>query len=263
MSPASVPTADSLLPGAHISAHGKYVSLGLTLAVHLMLFAFLFFGVRWSTQVNDAVEVELVRAVPETPVAAPAPPPPVVEPKPVPPVVPRVEPKPPAPLAKPDIALKEEKKEKPKPKPVPPAPQVPQADPFQKQLEQELKRTSADRQRAEASSAAAKELDEVRAAQASAARSKAMADYTGKIKAKIKGNIILPADIKGNPEAIFEVVQVPSGEILSVRLKKTSGHAGYDAAVERAILKSSPLPKPERGDLFARDLTLKFHPLED
>ena len=90
-----------------------------------------------------------------------------------------------------------------------------------------------------------------------------MADYTGKIKAKIKGNIILPADIKGNPEAIFEVVQVPSGEILSVRLKKTSGHAGYDAAVERAILKSSPLPKPERGDLFARDLTLKFHPLED
>ena len=252
MSPASVPTADSLLPGAHISAHGKYVSLGLTLAVHLMLFAFLFFGVRWSTQVNDAVEVELVRAVPETPVAAPAPP-----------VVPRVEPKPPAPLAKPDIALKEEKKEKPKPKPVPPAPQVPQADPFQKQLEQELKRTSADRQRAEASSAAAKELDEVRAAQASAARSKAMADYTGKIKAKIKGNIILPADIKGNPEAIFEVVQVRRGEILSVRLKKTSGHAGYDAAVERAILKSSPLPKPERGDLFARDLTLKFHPLED
>ena len=80
---------------------------------------------------------------------------------------------------------------------------------------------------------------------------------------KIKGNIVLPPDIKGNPEAIFDVVQLPSGEILSVKLKKSSGHAAYDNAIERAILKSSPLPKPEQGDLFSRSLELKFRPLED
>lgn len=257
MSSASAPPVDSLLPGARISAHGKYVSIGLTLAVHVMLFAFLFFGIRWSTQVDEGVEVELVRAVPE---AAPAPAKPLPpEPKVEPALAPKVEAKPAAPLPRPDIALKEEKKDKPRPQVAP----QPTADPFQKQLEQELQRTAADRQRAEASSAADRELADIQEARAAAAKSKAMADYTGKIKAKIKGNIILPADIKGNPEAIFEVVQVPSGEILSVRLKKSSAHAGYDAAVERAILKSSPLPKPDRSDLYARDLTLKFHPLED
>lgn len=90
-----------------------------------------------------------------------------------------------------------------------------------------------------------------------------MIDYVGKIRARIRSNIILPPDIKGNPEAVFEVVQFPSGEILSVHLKKSSGHAAYDAAVERAIHKSSPLPKPENGALFSRTLELRFHPLDD
>ena len=84
-----------------------------------------------------------------------------------------------------------------------------------------------------------------------------------KIKGKIKGNLMLPPDIRGNPEAVFDVIQLPSGEILSVKLKKSSGHAAYDSAIERAILKSSPLPKPEQGDLFSRALELKFRPLEE
>ena len=110
---------------------------------------------------------------------------------------------------------------------------------------------------------AEQELAQMKAAQAAAARSKATADYIGRIRGKIKSNIVLPPDIKGNPEAIFDVVQLPSGEILSVKLKKSSGHPAYDNAVERAILKSSPLPKPEQGDLFSRSLELKFRPLEE
>jgi len=34
----------------------------------------------------------------------------------------------------------------------------------------------------------------------------------------------------------------------------------YDDAVQRAILKSSPLPRPDRPELFQRNLTLKFRP---
>jgi hypothetical protein len=30
--------------------------------------------------------------------------------------------------------------------------------------------------------------------------------------------------------------------------------------VERAILKSSPLPKPDKGELFQRELILTFRP---
>ena len=72
----------------------------------------------------------------------------------------------------------------------------------------------------------------------------------------------MPQDIKANPEAIFDVVQLPTGEVLSVKLRKSSGHAGYDQAVERAVLKSSPLPKPDRPELFQRALELRFRPLD-
>lgn len=98
---------------------------------------------------------------------------------------------------------------------------------------------------------------------ASAARSKALADYQAKIRAKVRGNILLPRDIEGNPEAVFDVVQLPTGEVLSATLRKSSGHRGYDEAVERAILKSSPLPKPEQAEVFSRELQLKFRPQDD
>jgi colicin import membrane protein len=243
---------------------GKKASAALAAAVHVALIVLLVYGVRWQTRPPEAVEVELVRAMPSPPapavVAAPAPepaPPPKIEPKPE----PKVEPKP-APPAKPDIALKEKEKPKPKPepKPVPKAEPKPEPDKASRQLMTDaLKRETAQIEARKAE----QELANIKAAQSASARSKATADYIGKIRGKIKGNLVLPPDIKGNPEAIFDVVQLPSGEILRVDLKKSSGHAAYDNAVERAILKSSPLPKPEQGDLFSRRLELKFRPLEE
>ncbi len=64
----------------------------------------------------------------------------------------------------------------------------------------------------------------------------------------------------GNPEAVFEVVQLPTGEILDAQLRKSSGVKAYDDAVARAILKSSPLPRPDRAEHFSRTLTLRFRP---
>jgi colicin import membrane protein len=99
-------------------------------------------------------------------------------------------------------------------------------------------------------------------AQQATQRAKAEADWIRSIQAKVRGNVIVPPDMAGNPEAIFEVVQLPTGEIIDVQLKKSSGVRAYDDAVQRAILKSSPLPRPERADLFARSLTLKFRPTD-
>lgn len=259
---------DAMPPTAGGPARGKYLAMGMTLAVHLALLALLVFGVRWTTQVNNAVEVELVRAE-EAPAAAPAaavaevkPPPP--EPAPAPRVEPRhVEPRPAPPLHKPDIALKDEGKKKLSPPKAVPVPPPPQEDPFRKQLEQELRQATAQRRAVDYSNDAARELAGLQRAAATAATAKAIGDYIARIRGRIRSNIVLPHDIKGNPEAIFDVTQFPSGEILDVKLKRSSGHAGYDAAVERAIRKSSPLPKPERPDLFSRELELKFHPLED
>jgi colicin import membrane protein len=50
---------------------------------------------------------------------------------------------------------------------------------------------------------------------------------------------------------------------MGVKLRKSSGHAALDAAIERAILKSSPLPKPDKAELFNRSLELKFRPLDN
>ena len=98
--------------------------------------------------------------------------------------------------------------------------------------------------------------------QKSATLLKADAAYIGKLKGKIKSNIVLPPDIAGNPEAMFDVVQLPTGEVMSVKLRKSSGHKTYDDAVERAILKASPLPKPDRPEQFQRSLEIKFRPLD-
>jgi len=243
-------SADSpIMPPANRA--GKRVSMALAIAVHLLLAAFLFYGVRWQTKATDVVEVELVSAVP-VPAAAPAPvvapPAPAVEPPPA----PKVEPAPPPP--RPDIAIKE--KEKPKPPKVEPKPPV---DRFQEQLRREAEQLN---QRKQADSAA-QELAQLKSAQASAARNKAVADYLGRIRGKIRGNIVLPPDIKGNPEAVFEVTQLPSGEVISVKVRKSSGNPALDAAVERAILKSSPLPKPEQSDLFDRLLNIPYRPIGD
>jgi colicin import membrane protein len=244
---------------------GKRVSIALAIAVHLLLAGFLFYGVRWQTKATDVVEVELVRAVAEPAPAPPVAPPVAVPPAPTfePPPVPKPEPVRPPP--KPDIAIKEKEKPKPppkvEPKPVPP-PKVepkPRVDPFQEQLMRETEQLT---QRKQAETAA-QELNQMKAAQTASARNKAVADYLGRIRGKIRGNIVLPPDIKGNPEAIFEVTQLPSGEVINVKLKKSSGHPALDAAVERAILKSSPLPKPEQGDVFDRLLVIPYRPRED
>lgn len=103
----------------------------------------------------------------------------------------------------------------------------------------------------------------VRAEQAATgARNRAQLDWIDKIRSRIRGNINLPPDIPGNPEAVFDVVQLPTGEIIDVKLRKSSGVRAYDEAVQRAILKSSPLPRPVPADLFQRNLELRFRPLD-
>ena len=217
----------------------------LAALVHLFLAAVLFLGVRLQSHPPQTVVVELWEA-PSPPPAAPA----VEAPKPP----PKVEPEPP-PVQKPDIAVKA-----PKPKPKPEPKPAPKKDvEFQKRLNEQLaqEQRTIDEQRrdAERREAAARQQ-----AIAAAARDRALAAWFDKIRAKIRGNILLPSDMSGNPEAIFDVTQLPTGEVISIRLRQSSGHKGYDDAVERAILKSSPLPKPDQPNLFERQLELRFRP---
>ena len=93
------------------------------------------------------------------------------------------------------------------------------------------------------------------------ATQKALATWTDKIRQKIRSNIIYDLSrVPGNPKAVFDVSLLPSGEVLTVNKRKSSGNPGYDEAVERAIYKASPLPKPDSPSLFRRQLELHFRP---
>ena len=254
---------------------GLWRSAALALAVHLVLIGFLVIGVRMQSRAPEVVTVELWEP----------PPPPAPEPKPVvetpkppppPPPAPEVKKEPPPEIKKPDIAIQEKPKPKPKPEPKPepkpkpkpkppPKPAPPKRDvEFEKRMREQLameQKQLQEQQKAAEAARQERELKELIARQQAAATSKALATWTDKIRARIRGNIIYDLSrIPGNPEAVFDVTLLPTGEVLNVTKRKSSGNPGYDEAVERAIYKSSPLPKPDSPGIFQRELKLTFHP---
>ncbi|TMH53797.1 MAG: cell envelope integrity protein TolA [Betaproteobacteria bacterium] len=251
----------------------KWIAAILAIAVHVTFVLFLIFSVNWQNRKPEPVTAELY-VPPATEKIEPAKPP-SEPPKPEPPK-PQVEAKPPpVEPPKPDIALKEkqerarkeqaERERKEKEKQAAERREVERREAEKKeQLEKRLAEAR-ERQAREAEALKAQAQRERQAQEkiaAAGARVKADADYIRRIQAKIRGNVVVPPDMPGNPEAIFDVVQLPSGEIIDVQLGKSSGVRAYDEAVQRAILKSSPLPRPDSPDMFRRNLTLKFRPLD-
>lgn len=254
---------------------GKKYALAFTILVHVALLAFLFFGVQWKRSKPEVMEVELwsPRPMPAQYVPPPPPPPePEVKPEPPKPI-PKVEPKPEPVVKKPEIVVKEEKKKpepkKPEPKPEPPKPEPKKPEPkpevkpppkfdFGKELAQETANLKPRPNTQQMANAAVAEAE-----QRASANKKGLADYVNKIRGKVRGNIILPPSIQGNPEAVFEVSQLPTGEVLAVKLKRPSGNAALDRAIETAILKSSPLPKPDDPSQFSRELKINYRPFEE
>ena len=220
---------------------GGVAPAALSLLVHGVLFAVLVFGLHWQSRHPDAVEVELWSQLPEVE-------PPQVEPKPEVKPQPKPEPKVEQKQSKPDIAIEREKK---KAKKEEPPLKFDTTQRIREQLAQEQKALR-DRER----------KDVLKQFTSPPTAGLPDAGYIDRIRTKIKTHIIPPSEIKGNPEVVFTIVQLPTGEVLAVRLVKTSGNALLDSAVERAILKSSPLPKPDRPEQWLREFNISFRPLE-
>jgi len=275
---------------------GRWPALALAIAVHVAFIAVLVFSLRWQNRRPEPVTAELyappARAAavdnaepPPPPPPAPAPPPPLPPqemapaPKPV-PSPPKAAPKPEPKADKPDLRAadiaRKAKEEEERRKRELVAREKMERDrkeardrEAEKKKQDDMRRVAEVRERQQREADALKAQSEreqtAHAAQQKAdaeatARARAEADYIRRIQAKVKGNVVLPPDMPGNPETIFEVVQLPTGEIIDAVLRKSSGVRAYDDAVQRAIIKSSPLPRPDRPDLFQRSLTLKFRP---
>lgn len=265
---------------------GAGFSWALAIAVHVALFAVLVFGIRWKTK-QDPVMAELWSELP--PVVEPRvepPPPPRVEPKPEPRPEPKPEPRPepkvePKPAPKPDIALEEERKKKEaaeKKKREEELRAKEEKERREKELKAKEEKERREKEIAEQRRAAEenrKRMQEQLNRELAAASPKApttappaagdpaaLATWQQQITARIRSNIVLPPDLSGNPQAEFDVALLPTGEVLSVKLARSSGNRALDDAWERAILKSSPLPRPSKPEIFVRDLRLKFRPSE-
>jgi colicin import membrane protein len=240
----------------------------LALLVHIAFLALLVFGISWQAKEPPGVVVDLWSNLPTEaakPVVAPPPPPP---PEPAP--VKKMEPKPapPVPMRNADIGLKEKRKqqetqlkeEKQK-----------QQEATQKQtqknqmLQEKLKEEKALQAKALADQQAQDALARLTQAKQTAAQQSIVDDYTNRIKSKIRQKVNQTLCGDGNPQLEFDITLLPTGELRgNPVLRKGSGIAACDMAVENAILQSDPLPVPTQPEVFSRfrDLHLKFRPNE-
>lgn len=256
---------------------GRLPAIVLAVIVHLLFFGLLIFGVTWKNKEPEAVTVDLWNNLPPAPKAAhvPAPRPhsqpekkmepepekPKPEPKPQKKEIP-IEPEPKPQPAKPDIQLKEKEEKR--------RLQEKQRRLMEKREEEKLRQQALKEQQAQVAEQLREQQEALAAAQQAqaqqaSAKGRVVADYKQRIQSKIHSKIVLPPELIGNPQAEFDVVLLPSGDVLSVKLARPSGVPAYDSAVERAIYKAQPLPLPPDATLFRefRELHLKFKAKEE
>ena len=268
---------------------GMRSGLALAIAAHVLLIVAIAWSVHWKASEPEGVEAELWAAVPQTAaprVEAPQPPPqPQPRPTPPPPVVQLA---PPTPVQQDaQIAIERERaaREKARQEELQRAEAARRAEELKKR--EDAKKLEAERQRL-ADEAEKKKLaeqakkDEARQASIREANLKRMmkeaggsddplasgnaartagpsADYAGRIKARIKPNILLAAPIEGNPAATVEVKVAPDGTIVGKKLVTASNSKLWDETVLRAIDKTEVLPKDNDGRV-PPTIVIEFRP---
>jgi colicin import membrane protein len=236
----------------------------LALLVHAGLVAAIAFGVRWKASEPAGIEAELWASVPQ--VAAPQAAAPKAEPQPEPPPPPKVEPKaePKPEVPDPQIAIEREKKEREKKL---------QEERERREEADKLARAKAEREKIERDRREKAEREKREEAAIADAREKQLkrmqelaggtgaptspgtaaqtagpsATYAGRIKARVKPNVVFNETVPGNPVASVEVRAAADGTIVQRRLVRSSGVPSWDEAVLRAIDKTEILPRDVDG----------------
>jgi colicin import membrane protein len=123
--------------------------------------------------------------------------------------------------------------------------------------EKQRKAEEAARKQAEA------ELQAQLAAEAERARAEsALAEFIPYIQERIQRNWLRPPGSPAGLSCLVKVGLIPGGDVVSVKVVRSSGDAVFDRSVEDAVLKASPLPLPEDAKLFKhfREINFNFDP---
>jgi TonB family protein len=88
--------------------------------------------------------------------------------------------------------------------------------------------------------------------------------YGESVRNRVRPYVVMPDGIKGNPEAVVEVIILPTLEIRSSRILRSSGSPAWDQAVLAALAEVKRFPPLPKGVDFAdyRRITLNFRPKE-
>ncbi len=281
---------------------GRWKAIGLAVAVHLLLAAFLIVGIRWKTSAPPPLQAELFTP-PVNPVPKPVDPVPPPAPKPPPPVQPAPKPD----LAKPDIvtekarlaaaeaererfanARKETEKqlrdkklaEEQARRKAQELADAKAAEDARKRAAEQARKEAAAKARKEAQEKARQEAEEKAALAAEEQRNtylKGLMDkasgsaagggaasasgttgaggggadssYRSLLSSRIRAGTTfsIPAELSGNPKAVFVVTVMPDCTIAAIKLRKSSGVPSWDQAAERGIQRASPLPRMRDG----------------
>jgi len=78
----------------------------------------------------------------------------------------------------------------------------------------------------------------------------AVANATKLIDAKVTQSWNRPNNISSDLRCSLQVNLIPTGDVMLVKVVKSSGNKAFDASAERAVYKASPLPVPQDNRLF-------------
>lgn len=261
------------------SADGLGKGTALALAVHAGLVVALAWGVHWRRHDATPVAAELWAAVPQLADAPAPPPPPPAPPAPQPKPRPAPEPPPPPPNRDADIArekrakeakAREEAERKEAERKAAEKREADKKADEKKKADAKAAQDKADKaekaaqDKADAERAKRLREDQMRRLNAqlgtgtasaaggatggTAARSGApSASYGGRIKARIKPNVIYSGSGGGNPKVEIEIRVGSDGTIQGSRVTKPSGVPEWDQAILRAIERTAVLPRDVDG----------------
>lgn len=264
---------------------GLLRAYGLALLIHGLLLAALTWGVSWRrSDTSLSVEAELWSAVPQEAAPKLVEPEPEPAPVPAPPAPPKVE----APRqSEADIALAREKERQAREK-------LEQAqlerdklarERLEREKQEREKKLAEEKKRKELEARQAKLKEQEEAKQRDKLRQenlKRMAglagatgapnatgtaqqnagvssSYAGRIRARVKPNIVFSEEMATNPSAEVEVRSSPDGTIVGRKLLKSSGNKNWDDAVLKAIDKTEVLPRDVDG-VVPSPLVISFRP---
>jgi colicin import membrane protein len=100
-------------------------------------------------------------------------------------------------------------------------------------------------------------------AEANAARAAGLLEqYIRMIENRIKQNWDRPLSARPGIDCVVNVVQLPTGDVMSAQVASCNGDDAVRRSIERAVMEASPLPKPPNPALFQRNLRVNFKPDE-